>query len=156
MGGARKRSGPSEPEVAGESADLRALATVDGQHHAGDERGFVGGEEERGVRDVPRGSLVTERNRAGARGGNVFAGNAPRAGVASTAIGVSIRPGMIALARIPKRALVTASACVSEFTPAFEILYAVRLPTPAMAAIDEMFTIAPAPCSSSPARRACR
>ena len=44
-----------------------------------------------------------------------------RAG-ASTAIGVSMSPGMIALARMLKRALLDAIDCVSAFTPALEIL----------------------------------
>ena len=46
---------------------------------------------------------------------------AARAG-RSTAIGVSMSPGMMALERMLKRALLDAIDCVSAFTPALEIL----------------------------------
>lgn len=66
---------------------------------------------------------------------------------ASTAIGVSSKPGMIVLTRMPCAALSIASDWLSALIAAFESLYAVSRVAPAIAAIDEMFTIEPAPCS---------
>ena len=50
---------------------------------------------------------------------------------------------MIALARTPYFALDRARFWVSAFTPALEILYAVRLVADAIAASDDTLTIAP-------------
>src|ERR1041385_1071802 len=63
----------------------------------------------------------------------------------SMAIGVFMRPGRIAFTRIPYLAFPMASACVSAFKAAFDVLYASR-PTEQIDAIDEMLTIAPPPC----------
>src|SRR5688572_16982472 len=64
----------------------------------------------------------------------------------SMAMGVSMSPGMIALARMPYLALPPASDDVSEFTAAFDVLYA-SMGADATAASDEMLTMAPDRCS---------
>src|ERR1700739_2255668 len=58
-----------------------AGAAVDRQRHAGDETGLVGGEEQRGVRDIPAGAhLLAQRHLAVALGRDLRAGLLESAG----------------------------------------------------------------------------
>ena len=80
-----------------------ASATVDREHDSGDEPGLVGGQEQRGVRRVPRRAHAA---RAAVRAGCVPPARrrsaTPRAAaMPPTAIGVSTRPSAIALQRTP-------------------------------------------------------
>ena len=62
--------------------------------------------------------------------------------IPSTAIGVFISPGRIAFTRMPYFALPQARPCVSAFTPAFDVLYAMS-GVEQTEAIDETLTIDP-------------
>ncbi len=96
------------------------LTAVDGQDHTGDERRLVRRQEQGGVGDVPSGALAAHGD--GRSSGRGDRRPSPIRATASTAIGVSMKPGMMALARTPCLALVTARFWVSAFTPAFDSL----------------------------------
>ena len=71
----------SRPASAGrpDQPTLAVWPPSTGQHDAGDERGLVRGEEQRGVGDVPRRALAAERHGRRARVGERLARSMPRA-----------------------------------------------------------------------------
>src|SRR6266496_3079485 len=87
-------------------ADVQRAAAVHQQRDAGDEVGLVGSQEQRGVRHVPRGAHLAAQRRARV----------------STAIGVSINPGRIALARTPYSAFWIATCSVKAIIAALVAL----------------------------------
>ena len=88
--------------VACVSADLDDRPAIDRQCHAGDEVRLVRGQEQRRIGDVPRRSHAPAQRHSGVAFGGDFGAAPIRArALVSTAIGVSISPGKMTLARIP-------------------------------------------------------
>ncbi len=88
---------------------LQALAAVDDEFRAGDERGLLGDQERHGVGDLRRLADPAERRRGGQ----------PR-WVGSSSMGVAIGPGNTALTRMPAGASSAAAAWVSPRSAHFD------------------------------------
>ena len=105
------------------SADFDQRAAINRQGDAGDEIGFVRRQEQRRVGDVPAGAhLAAQRHPGVAHRGDFGAAAVVARARVSAAVGVSISPGRMQLARMPQGALCNASCSVKAIIAAFVAL----------------------------------